>query len=325
MKSITKRQLSEASIQAVMHTAFGVSGEIGSVTEFTDGWFAAVYGVTLADGRELVLKVSPDPALRLLRYEVDLSHAETEFYRRATQAGIPVPTVRYADPDGGYLVVDRLRGRSLNTVRPEMTGGQLLALRRDIGAALARLHTVTGQRFGYLRRDGRTQSASWRTSFLAMVDDIVADAVEFDRKLPADAGSIAGLIRRNASVLDEVLVPVLLHFDLWDGNIFVRREGEGYVIDGFIDGERAFYGDPIAELVCLTGADDPEQRERILAGYWGTARPLTENERLRHRLYSVYLDLIMLTEGAVRGFDPAEHAAVHDQVFARLSASLEEL
>ncbi|MBT8225414.1 MAG: aminoglycoside phosphotransferase family protein [Dactylosporangium sp.] len=333
MKSITKRQLAPDEIQAVMRTAFGESGQVVSITEFTDGWFAGVYGVTLADGQDVVLKASPEPTLPMLRYEVDLAHAEIEFYRRATGAGVPVPAVRYADPDGGYLITDRLQGHSLHKIKETMSPAQVEGVYRNLGALAARLHTVTGGAFGYLRRDGRTRSDSWRTSFLAFIDDIVADAVEYDRKLPAPAPTIAQLVRRNADVLDEVREPVLVHFDLWDGNVFVRPTGGdgagdgdgdgGYTIEGVIDGERTFYGDPIAEFVAMGALGD--STPGLLEGYFGEDRPLTDGERQRGHLCSVYLDLIMLTEGAVRGFDPAEHAGIHRWVFQRLEQTLDLL
>ena len=325
MQSITKRHLTDHEIRMVLHRAFGPDTEPLRTTAFTEGCFAAVYGIDLADGRELVLKVSPSPQLRLLRYEVDLANTEIEFYRFATAAGLPVPAVRFADADGGYLLIDRLRGRSLEAVKSDLSAGQLERLRHDLGAICARLATVTGPAFGYPRRDGHTRSGSWRTSFLAFVDDILTDAVEYHRELPMPAERIAELISRHAAVLDEVSTPSLVHFDLWDGNIFVLPDGDGVTVEGIIDGERAFYGDPIAELVSLALFTDPERVPGLLAGFLGEQRQLTAGERLRWRLYTVYLDLIMVTEGAVRGHVTEEQDQFRTFVLGHLAEHLAEL
>lgn len=322
VRSITKRRLTPDEVRAVFLDAFGPAAGVREIHEYTDGWFAAVYGVSLADGRDMVLKVSPPRELKLLRYEADLAHAEIEFYRRAAEAGIPVPAVRHADADRGHLIVDRLRGRSLEQLKSEMTDEQQRTIRRELGAMCARLNAVTGPLFGYPRRDGRTRSTSWRTSFLAIIDDILADAVEHRRDLPVPAEAIGASIRRHADVLDEVTTPALVHFDLWDGNVFVQCTGDaggaGYAIEGIIDGERAFYGDPIAELVSLAVHQDPQAVPGLLEGYFGEERPMTASERLRWLLYSIYLDLILVTEGAVRGYDDLPEYADAAASFRRI-------
>jgi aminoglycoside phosphotransferase (APT) family kinase protein len=323
MRSITKRQLTAGQIQELVHDGLGPQAEVADCREYTEGAFSAVHAVTLTDGRELVLKVAPPPGLRLMRYEVDVGHIELEFYRRAGAAGVPLPHLHAADPDAGYLLVDRLRGRQLYAARSEMTEEQQARVRQELGEICARLRGVTASRFGYPRRDGHTRSASWRTSFLAIVDDVLADAVEFRSELPAPAEAIGKLVNRHADLLDEVTTPSLVHFDLWDGNVFVVPSGGGYRVEGIIDGERAFYGDPIAELVSMALFGDPAGVPGLLPGFLG--RPLTDRERIRLRLYTVYLYLIMVTEGATRGFDPAEHEPVRRQALDLLDTELTAL
>jgi hypothetical protein len=43
----------------------------------------------------------------------------------------------------------------------------------------------------------------------------------------------------------------VVHFDLWDSNVFVQERDGRFGIEGVIDGECAFYGDPLAEFVAL--------------------------------------------------------------------------
>ncbi|MEU7297741.1 aminoglycoside phosphotransferase family protein [Streptomyces exfoliatus] len=320
MHSATKRDLDGSEIRRVVGAALGPTAEITSLHEFTDGFFNAVHGVDLADGTRLVLKAAPPPELKLLRYEVDLMRTEHEFFRRAAEAGVPVPALRYADLDGGYLLLDRLSGTSLHALAPRLTPEQLYPIRRELGRISARITTVTGELFGYPRRDGRTRSTSWRTSFLAIVDDILADAVEYERPLPMAAGDIAVLVRRHAPLLDDVTRPALVHFDLWDGNVFVDDE---LGIEGIIDGERALYGDPLAELVSLLMFQEPDAVPGVLDGFLG--RALTDREHLRLTLYNVYLGLILVTEPAVRAYDPDAYGPTYRWAADRLTEQLRRL
>ena len=322
MRIATKRELTAGQILEFVRHGLGSSATVDSCTEITDGTFAAVYAVDLADGTELVLKVAPEPGPLLLRYETDMMHGEIEFYRRAGAAGVPLPRLYAADPDLGYLLAARLRGRPLDALRDSMRPDVLARVRRELGGVCARLREVTGPWFGYLRRDGHTRSPSWRTSFLTFVDDILADAVGYRRELPRPATAIRALVAAHGDLLDEVTTPALVHFDVWDGNAFLTGPAPdgGYAVEALIDGERAFYGDPIAELVSLALFQDPADLPGLLPGFLG--RGLTDPERARLRLYTVYLYLIMATEGAVRGFDPEQHEPHRRFVLECLEAEL---
>ncbi|MFD0823141.1 phosphotransferase, partial [Micromonospora zhanjiangensis] len=135
---------------------------------------------------------------------------------------------------------------------------------------------------------------------------------------------IGALLRRHADALDAVDRPALVHFDLWDGNVMVRLDGVGGArVTGLIDGERALYGDPVAELVSLTLFRDLADEPAILAGYAAAApTPIVPTPGVRRRLalYTCYLYLIMLVEGATRGWS----GPPHDERNARVAALLDE-
>jgi Ser/Thr protein kinase RdoA (MazF antagonist) len=135
------------------------------------------------------------------------------------------------------MLMDSLRGRPLEAVKNDLPRETLFQIRRQIGRLAAQITSVTGPLFGYPRRDGRTRSTSWRATFLAMVDDILLDATELNVVLPLPPDEIASLIGRHAPFLDEVTTPCLVHFDLWDGNIFVIDDGPGWRVEGIIDGD----------------------------------------------------------------------------------------
>ena len=62
-----------------------------SSAELTDGFANAVWRLTLEDGREVVLKLSPPPELEQLRYERNLLRTEAMVYDLAGPAGVPIP------------------------------------------------------------------------------------------------------------------------------------------------------------------------------------------------------------------------------------------
>jgi aminoglycoside phosphotransferase (APT) family kinase protein len=305
MEIAIRPKLDRAAVEALVRDRLGGDVEFTAHEEFLDGFFNAAHGLDLADGRRLVVKVAPDRDLKLLRYEVDLMATEIECFERAIAAGVPMPKVWYADPEDGILIIDRLEGAPLFKARKEIPEADLLALRREIGALSARYASVTGERFGYPRKDGRTVADSWSESFTAMIADVLADIADAGLPLPRPAAAIAALIEAERDLLDEVTRPALVHFDLWDGNIFVKRDGEGWAVEAFIDGERAFYGDPIAELVSLQMVPE-EEFPAAVDGFLG--RPMTAAEERRLALYRTYIMLILVAECAVRGFDAEQEA-----------------
>ncbi|MDQ7905303.1 aminoglycoside phosphotransferase family protein [Phytohabitans sp. ZYX-F-186] len=323
--SVTKRRVSEAELARLVSSAFGPSASVAGWRELAGGTYNAAYAVTLDDGRELVLKVAPPPHLELLTHEVDLMRTEVDFYRRAAAVGVPVPEVVYAGFERDLLGTDfaffsLVPGTDLRSLVDSLPPAEIAALRGQVAGLTARLHTITGSGYGYPLRGSRSWQSSWRGAFGAMVDDLMADAERLSaaKPLPAPPERIAALMRRHASCLDEVTRPALVHFDLWDGNVFVERgpqSPDGWRITGFIDGERAFYGDPIAELVSLTLFREPEPE--LLAGI-----ELTESVSRRLNLYTTYLYVIMAIEGATRGWYDEDRVKFESWLAERIDAQL---
>ncbi|WP_051325517.1 phosphotransferase family protein [Glycomyces tenuis] len=319
MEVAVRPKLSRADVEALIRDRLGADAEVTAHEEFTDGYFNAAHGVDLADGRRLVVKVAPERGVKVLRYEEDLMTAEIEFFERAASVDVPLPRLWHTDAAAGVMIMDRLDGVRLPEAKKRMSEAEKLALRRELGALGARVNTIEGEYFGYTRGHGRTRSDSWGESFLSIIDDIVADIEEFGTVLPRPVAEIRELIASHRPLLDTVERPVLLHFDLWDGNVFVEPGEDGWRVQGFIDGERALYGDPLAELVSLS-FNEPAENEAVLDGYLG--RELTDDERRRLTLYQVYLWLILAAECDVRGFDAAQSAEQYGWATANLVRDL---
>lgn len=279
-----------------------------AVTPVDAGTYNTLHTATLADGRRVVVKIPPDPSAPCLRYERGILRGEVDFYRHAATVGVPVPEVIRVDLDGtalpgGYLVMSEIPGVSWD--RAELPGADRARLRRELGGHVAALHTVTGPAFGYPGEGPGPLAATWREAFAAMAAAILADAAEHAAPLPLPPAEIGAAFTEHAGLLDAVERPALVHFDLWDGNVLVH-DGR---VSGLIDGERMFWGDPLADFASLALFCDIEADEDFLAGYaeaGGTVH-FGPNERARLALYRAYLYLLMLVESIPRGY-PEEDA-----------------
>ncbi len=293
----TQRDLSVDELAGYVRAALGPDAVVVAAAELTGGGFATVWRLTVRNGRhvrDVVLKVGPAPGTRLLSYEAGLAAAEADYYRRVP-AGVPVPQVLGDGPD--WLLVTHLPGVALS----ELGGQDTARARYATGAALARVHTVTGPRFGYPepRPGGRT----WPAAFAAIIEALLGDAVAWDVAVPADR--IRAAVARHHDRLAAVDRPALLHVDLWDGNVLVGADGG---LTGLVDGERHLYGDPLLDAVspALFRRIEDEPDQPFLRGYADTAGAPLELDPVRLALYRMHLYLIMVVELPSRGQPAAD-------------------
>jgi aminoglycoside phosphotransferase (APT) family kinase protein len=284
------------------------------------GTYNAVHELRLTDGSRYVLKVAPTaPGLR---YENRLLVSEAEFCRAAATAGVAAPGV--VAMDGQRLLTTLCPGLPWDG---SLTAAEQEELRTELGRQVARLHTVTGPGFGYPSLALGPLAADWRTAFTAMLDAVLADARHHGATLPRPADEVAAVLRTAYDALDEVTVPRLVHFDLWPGNILVERSAGRPRIGGLIDGERMFWGDPLADFVSLALLGDITKYEAFLTGYRaaGGHADFDTAARLRLALYRAYLYLIMLVETVPRGYGADRDQWLLETVAPELLTALHEI
>ncbi|OQR63918.1 phosphotransferase [Streptomyces maremycinicus] len=307
-----------ARARSVLETAGLPPGLLAHVGPLGGGTYNTVEELRLTDGGHYVLKIAP-PAPGL-SHEIRLLSAEAEFCRGAARAEVPAP--RAVALDEQWLLM---------TVCPGAPWGGSLdpceqaGLRAELGALMARLHRVAGPGFGYPSGALGPLAADWRTAFTAMFDAVLADARRYGAWLPRPVDEVAAVARGAYDALDEVTVARLVHFDLWPGNILVDRSGGTPRIGGLIDGERMFWGDPLADFVSTALLGDIEQDAPFLEGYRGAGghAGFDGSARTRLALYRAYLYLIMLVETVPRAYGAEHDRWLREAVAPELLAALD--
>ncbi|TLS40859.1 aminoglycoside phosphotransferase family protein [Streptomyces montanus] len=294
------------------------------------GTYNGVEELVLTDGSRYILKTPPPPTAPGLSHERELLVSEAEFYRAAATVDVPVPRVVALCLDasaatGRHLLMTACPGDPWGS----FPDAEQAELRQELGRQVARLHRVSGPGFGYPSGALGPLAADWRTAFTVIYDAVLDDARRYRAWLPIPVDEVARAAKSAYDALDEVVAPCLVHFDLWRGNILVERpEGTGPPrIGGLIDGERMFWGDPLADFVSLALLGDIKQDEAFLTGYQeaGGQADFTPAARRRLALYRSYLYLIMLTETVPRESGTDHESWLHEAVAPELTAALDEL
>jgi aminoglycoside phosphotransferase (APT) family kinase protein len=326
MESITKNRQSMETLRAMVARAYGRGlAPPGDdwVSELGHGWFSVVYQMRLADGRAVVLKIAPPPAVEVMTYEQGAMAIELAALRLITErTGVAVPAVEFADQshelcNADYFFMPYVDADNLGIVKGELPAADLDRLHEALGAANRELNSIRGPWFGPLAGPG---DPSWRIAFTRMVEDVLQDGERRHVDLGWDYDVIREVVAGNSVSLDEATDPAYVEWDLWDSNVMIR---DGAIV-AIIDHERAFYGDPLIEAG-FAGTQLPAfgNPAAFLRGYG--RGDLTETEHVRRRLYCLHLTLIMVIETVYRGHT---HRLQYDwargqlaQVMALLGAS----
>ncbi|RAP57659.1 fructosamine kinase family protein [Oleiagrimonas sp. MCCC 1A03011] len=243
-----------------------------SIATCIDGAVPADHGlhrVRMRDGRSAWLKHRPDRPASLLQ-------AEANGLRLLHEAGgMRVPGI-YAEQPHAMLIEDLGNGMPAKDFQIRAAHG------------LARQHSAQGPHFG-LEHEGwcgdgwqdntpdtdghrffvqrRLQPQAQRAHDAGLIDN-------------ADQSRIEHLCQRLTEWVSEQ-APVLLHGDLWSGNLHCCRNGE----PALIDAGAAYYGWAEADLAMLTLFGDPGPR---FFEHYAERAPLARDWRERAPLYNLY-------------------------------------
>jgi aminoglycoside phosphotransferase (APT) family kinase protein len=305
MDSAVKYKLTQEQMSGIAHKHFGCG--LSEASELTDGYANTAYAVTLEDTRQMILKVAPSAAVKMMSYEKDMMKTEVDSLRLVNSVGsVPVPSVLEHDDsleqiDSEYFIMERLEGAPYNTVKGSMTEEERANIERELGVYSKRINAIKARHFGRYAsvRDESLAAPSWGQYFEELLQSVIDDGRAAGVELPIAYEEIEREVAGRLDCLDEVTEPCLVHWDLWDGNVFVKNG----TITGIIDFERALWGDPLMEF--YFGRLNQFGSKAFLEGY--SFEGWTQAARNRRLLYDLYLDLILVIECAYRQYEDQNH------------------
>jgi aminoglycoside phosphotransferase (APT) family kinase protein len=307
--SLSKTPISLETAQSIVAAHFGAQARIANYAELTDGMYNAAYLIELANGQrpglKTVLKVAPPDHIRVLRYETNIMQAEVDVLRLVrAKTDVPVPEVFAYDAsrlllDNDYCLMAFVPGEAWHKLRRSFSPDDQIAIDRRTGEYLRQMNAIGGETFGYFAQP-QFRYPTWRQAFDCMFVHILQDGRDAGVELPLPYDVIYARASAHYACLDEVAAPALVHWDLWDGNIFVDAESKA--ITGILDCERALWGDPLMEVNFGAFGVNPA----VMQGY-GQDMLATPAAQTRRILYNLYLWLIMVIECTYRQYK------THDQ------------
>lgn len=233
--------------------------------------------------------------MHIMTYEKNIIFSEVNAMKAVESVnGIPSPAVIGFDDSctvcsSPYFFMEKIQGESLNSVKSTLSKKQLANIYRHIGEITRPINSIERPVFGYPGQE-EFQGGVWFNVFKKMLAAAVNDADKVNVDLKISIKKLFEKFENDREVFDEVTVPQLVHWDIWDGNIFIK-DGE---VSGIIDWERAVWGDPLMEVGFRTYSVNKDFSE----GYG--IEKLSKNQYRRALWYDVYVLLLMASEGAYR-------------------------
>lgn len=316
MNSLTKNIQSEETLLSLIHRAFPDAFCTG-IEELTEGYFNAAYKIFLDHAPSCILKIAPPKEAPVMSYEKNIMKSEVlAMHTVKEQSDIPVAEVLFYDDsltrlNSPYFFMEILEGASLHSILPSLSAAVQSEIRTETGRWNRKINEIKGSKFGYPGQPA-LQGDNWHQVFALMTKLAFSDGERLSIDLKISREQLFKDLDESKEIFDEVKVPSLVHWDLWDGNIFVKDNR----ITGLIDWERSLWADPLMEVGFRTYGTDRD----FYKGY-GIDR-LSEKEYLRALWYDVYTMLLVSQECDYRQYETRD---MYDWASGHLADKFNEL
>ena len=294
---ITKNKQTNENIIRMAKAAFPERG-IPKIEELTEGMCNAAYRLTYMDGFKTILKISSPIKEGFMTNETNLMEAEVRAMKLvAENTPIKVPEVYKYDTskelcDGDYFFMENLDGTSWVSVADRLGETVNAGLRMEVGKLQKQLSEVKGDKFGLVGDDvHRFESLYDFTYFL--IKNVLEDAEKRNVVIGVSKEEILTELGKDRELFDKIEKPVLVHWDMWEGNIFVKDNH----VSGIIDWERAMWGEPLMD----DRFRNHNRHADFLKGF-GISE-LSDEELRRVHWYDILLYLTMMTEVTYREYE----------------------
>ena len=270
---------------------------VSGIKELDDGFCNVTYDISFDDGSESILKVAAAGRDGNTSNEINLMSAEVEAMKLVRDCrAARVAEVQYYDTSreicsGDYFFMEKIQGRNLNLEKAQLPESTVEQINREIGEISRRLTEITNSEFGFLGDQRRYRSLYDFTG--VMLENLLQDAERRNVDIVYRAEDFLNRLEKDKSAFDGITPATLVHWDMWEGNVFVCN---GHV-SGIIDWERAMWGEAFM--------DDRfryhSRNKSFLAGFGQTA--FTVDEITRIRWYDIILYLTMMIEVYYREYE----------------------
>ena len=313
---VTKNKQSEENIKKMVANAFP-NKEMLSCKELTEGMCNVAYLILFADGTKSILKIAAADNHGYMTNEVNMMDAEVramELARgkmSAKVAGIELFDKERKLCSGNYFFMEFIEGENYFFTQDTYTEEEKEDISFQIGQNVKQMVSIIGEDFRQLGDEDNhfaTQYELMRHMLANVINDADKKAVEYFIR----GDELLHMLEKDKEIFAEVTKPSLVHYDLWEGNVFIKDKR----VVGIIDWERALFGDPLMEDRFRRHT----RNDAFLRGYG--QEKFTDSEMRRIYWYDILLYLTMMTEGQYREY---EDDGQYRWVAPLYEASLKEL
>ncbi|MBR3056655.1 MAG: aminoglycoside phosphotransferase family protein [Clostridiales bacterium] len=293
---LTKNRQSDSIINEMIKKAFPEK-TVAGIKELTEGMCNVTYNITFSNGEECILKIAAKDTTGNTSNEICLMAAEV----RAMQLVKEHCSFKVADVlaydcsrticDGDYFFMEKLPGSNYTFIKETLPEEVKREIAREIGEISRQLCSITNPQFGFLGDEKRYDHLS---DFVqTMLQNLISDGQKKEVDLGCDARQLLEEFEKEKHIFDEVPSATLVHWDMWEGNVFVKDNH----VSGIIDWERAMWGEPFMD----DRFRKHNRNKDFLEGFG--KQDFTETELKRIRWYDIILYLTMMIEVFYRGFE----------------------
>ena len=243
---ITKNKQSEEVLSKMIKNAFPEK-KVETIRELTEGMCNVTYDIAFDDGVECILKIAAKDTTGNTSNEIRLMDAEVTAMRLVREnCSFKVADVLAHDRskticDGEYFFMEKLPGTNYSFIKENLSEDVNRKLQREIGEISGQLCSITNPQFGFLGDEKRYDSLA--DLVRTMLLNLISDGQKKNVDLGCDPDQLIEEFEKEKHIFDEVSHATLVHWDMWEGNVFVEDEH----VSGIIDWERAMWGEPFMD------------------------------------------------------------------------------
>ena len=313
--SKTKYEASEAEIKELF--SLHKIGNVIEIAPLGNGEFNSAYKVTCDGDVSYALKIAPPENAKVLSYEKNMMESEVFWYSQMhDKTDILCPKVYASDFSkevikSNCFIMEMMEGEPLWALN--FSDKEYEEVQKQKICMLTKIHRITNDRFGYMQM---SLEPTWYEALRKMAQRLVTDCKELGYDTP-DGEKFISFIDKYEKLLRAVPCR-MVNFDLWDSNVLYNEKTEKIC---WIDPERGFWGDPVADFITLgPGQKSPlSDKQKEVDIYNEMAKEkiqLTTDTEIRYALAVCYLALIEEVEKYVR-YEADDPTYIRNTVDAR--------